>query len=154
MSRRPRAATGRCGGAWLGHGLVVLLGAWPLAATPSPVPAAQVDTGAAPAPHAPLADAEARVDPASGHGRPLPPPSGLPASVPTRASVILLVGLDPYGDVVNVMIERSSRIRQYDRAAIEYAQTLRYQPQVLNGMPVASRLRVQVEFSGDAHSAD
>gem|GEM_PF-3230141 len=137
-----------------GRALALLLCACALAVA-VPMHAAAADSAALDrhAQRLPLPDAEARVDPASGHGAPLPPPPGLPAQVPTRAQVLLVVGLDPAGEAVEVAIGRSSRIRQYDLAAIAYARTLRYQPQVLDGIPIASRLRVLVEFAADAQAA-
>lgn len=136
-----------------GRALALLLCACALAVA-APMRAVAADSAAAEpqAQRMPPPDAEARIDPASGHGAPLPPPPGLPAPVPTRAEVVLVVGLDPAGEVVEVAIERSSRIRQYDLAAIAYARTLHYQPQVLNGIRIASRLRVLVAFAADAHA--
>ncbi len=61
-------------------------------------------------------------------------------------TVVLLLTIDMEGQLIDKRIERSSRHPELDRTAIEAAATWRFDPEIHNGQPVASRLRIPVEF--------
>lgn len=94
----------------------------------------------------PLSDAEAQFDATS---RSMNPPRYPPAAL--RAGITGIVGLivevDASGNAVDVQVERSSGNRDLDRAAVDAAKRWKVNPAIENGRPVASRMRVPVEFS-------
>lgn len=63
-----------------------------------------------------------------------------------HGTVVLLLIIDMHGKLVDRRIERSSRHFELDRAAREAAADWRFDPEIRNGEPVTSRLRVPVEF--------
>ena len=64
-----------------------------------------------------------------------------------EGTVVLLVDIDARGNVLDVRVERSSRNRDMDRSAVRAARGWRFNPAVENGVPVASTVRVPVDFS-------
>ena len=106
--------------------------------TPAPPPAP-------PAPPAPAPSIGASVDPSSrSMNPPKYPPAALRAGI--TGQVILVVDVDAQGNVTNVSVEKSSRNRDLDRAAIDAARRWRFNPEVRDGVPVAGRVRVPVDF--------
>jgi periplasmic protein TonB len=63
-----------------------------------------------------------------------------------EGEVILIVDVDANGNVTNVSVEKSSRNRDLDRAAMEAARKWRFNPSVKNGVKAAGRVRVPVAF--------
>lgn len=61
-------------------------------------------------------------------------------------TVVLIVTVDEKGDVLNAQVERSTRNRMLDRAALNAARETHWSPEIFNGKPVASRSRIPVEF--------
>jgi protein TonB len=60
--------------------------------------------------------------------------------------VILVIDVDASGNVTNVSVEKSSRNRDLDRAAMQAARRWRFNPSIVNGQPAPGRVRVPVEF--------
>ena len=60
---------------------------------------------------------------------------------------ILIVDVDAEGNVTNVSVERSSRNRDLDRAAMEAARKWRFNLATVNGQKAAGRVRVPVNFT-------
>ncbi|MBA2239420.1 MAG: energy transducer TonB, partial [Lysobacter sp.] len=106
--------------------------------TPAPPPAP-------PAPPAAATNIGSSVDPSS---RALNPPKYPPqeARQGVGGTVILMISIDASGNVLNVEVEKSSRNRNLDRAAIDAARKWRFNPETRNGVAVASRVRVPVDF--------
>ncbi len=55
--------------------------------------------------------------------------------------------VDATGNVTNVSVEKSSRNRDLDRAAMEAARKWRFNPSTVNGQKAAGRVRVPVNFT-------
>ena len=72
-------------------------------------------------------------------------------SMPLRSgiegTVTLVISIDAQGNVLDIEVEKSSRNRDLDRAAVEAARKWRFTPQISNGVAVASRVRVPVDFN-------
>jgi periplasmic protein TonB len=101
---------------------------------------------APPAPPAPVADIGASVDISSKNMNPPKyPPAAARAGI--EGTVILIIDVDPNGNVTNVSVEKSSRNRDLDRAAMDAARKWRFNPSVVNGQKAAGRVRVPVDFS-------
>ncbi|NUO76725.1 MAG: energy transducer TonB, partial [Lysobacter sp.] len=60
--------------------------------------------------------------------------------------VFLIVTVGETGDVLDVQLERITRNRMLDRAAMDAARETRWTPEIFNGKPVVSRARIPVEF--------
>ena len=73
------------------------------------------------------------------------PPAALRAGI--EGTVILIVDVDANGNVTNVSVEKSSRNRDLDRAAMQAARKWRFNPSMVNGQPAAGRVRVPVDFN-------
>ena len=100
---------------------------------------------APPAPPAPQ-DTLGSVDPSSkSRNPPTYPPSALRAQI--EGTVILVISIDAQGNVIDIDVEKSSRNRDLDRAAVDAARKWRFNPQIENGVAVASRVRVPVDFN-------
>ena len=110
-----------------------------------PRPTDVVTPPAPPAPPAPTPNVEASVD-ASYKNRNPPkyPPAALRAGV--TGTVVLIIDVDASGNVTNVSIEKSSRNRDLDRAAMDAARKWRFNPGSQGGQKVAGRVRVPVDF--------
>ena len=63
--------------------------------------------------------------------------------------VVLLVDIDAQGKVVNVRVEKSSRNRDLDRAAMDAPRRKHwhFHPGTEKGVPVPSTVRVPVDFT-------
>ncbi|MBF6023262.1 energy transducer TonB [Lysobacter niastensis] len=111
---------------------------------PSPVDVA-APPPSPPSPPAAVADIGSSVDPSSKRLNP-------PKYPPTEArqgvggTVVLVITLDGQGNVLNVEVEKSSRNRNLDRAAMEAARKWKFNPEMRNGVGVQSRVRVPVDF--------
>ena len=73
------------------------------------------------------------------------PPAAARAGI--EGTVILIIDVDANGNVTNVAVEKSSRNRDLDRAAMEAARKWRFNPSVVNGQKAAGRVRVPVDFN-------
>ncbi len=100
---------------------------------------------APPAPPQVASDIGSSVDPSS---RRLNPPKYPPteARQGVGGTVVLVISIDGQGNVLDVQVEKSSRNRNLDRAAMDAARKWRFNPEMKNGQPVASRVRVPVDF--------
>jgi protein TonB len=106
--------------------------------TPAPPPAP-------PAPPAPQPDIGASVDISSKNMNPPQyPPAAARAGI--EGTVILVIDVDASGNVTNVSVEKSSRNRDLDRAAMQAARRWRFNPSIVNGQPAPGRVRVPVDF--------
>lgn len=101
---------------------------------------------APPAPPAPNPDMEASVDISSKN---MNPPKYPPRAYQQGAqgTVILIIDVDAEGNVTNVTVEKSSRNRDLDRAAMDAARKWRFNPSIVNGQKAAGRVRVPVDFT-------
>ena len=73
------------------------------------------------------------------------PPSAQRSGI--EGTVVLVISIDAQGNVLDIEVEKSSRNRDLDRAAVEAARKWRFTPQISNGVAVASRVRVPVDFN-------
>lgn len=73
------------------------------------------------------------------------PPSAANAGI--QGTVMLVVFVGANGNVTNVSVERSSRNRELDRAAMDAARMWRYNAGTVDGQPAAGWVRVPVEFT-------
>ena len=64
-----------------------------------------------------------------------------------EGTVILIIDVDANGNVTNVSVEKSSRNRDLDRAAMDAARKWRFNASVVNGQKAAGRVRVPVDFN-------
>ena len=137
--------------------LVTLVDAPPPPPPPPPPEAPPVDVAeprptdvyqepSPPAPPAPVADIGASVDISSKN---MNPPRYPPAAARSgiEGEVILVIDVDANGNVTNVSVEKSSRNRDLDRAAMEAARKWRFNPSIVNGQKAAGRVRVPVNFT-------
>ena len=107
--------------------------------TPAPPPAP-------PAPPQATPDIAGSIDTSSkAMNPPQYPPAALRAGI--EGTVYLIVDVDANGNVTNVTVEKSSRNRDLDRAAMQAARKWRFNPAVINGQKAASRVRVPVDFN-------
>ncbi|MDN5781321.1 MAG: energy transducer TonB, partial [Luteimonas sp.] len=107
--------------------------------TPAPPPAP-------PSPPQPQQNIGASVDISSKN---MNPPKYPPAAARSgiEGTVILIIDVDANGNVVDVSVEKSSRNRDLDRAAIAAARKWRFNPSTVNGQKAAGRVRVPVDFN-------
>lgn len=63
-----------------------------------------------------------------------------------QGTTILIVSIDASGTLTDVQVEESSGNRNLDRAAVQAARQWRFNPEIKDGYPIASRLRTPVEF--------
>lgn len=61
-------------------------------------------------------------------------------------TTVLIVTAGERGEVQDVQVERSSRNRNLDRAAMNAAREMRFSPEIFNGQAVQSRSRIPVDF--------
>ncbi len=98
-----------------------------------------------PAPPAPQPDIGASVDISSKNMNPPKyPPAAARAGI--TGTVVLIIDVDANGNVTNVSVEKSSRNRDLDRAAMDAARKWRFSPGMSNGQKTAGRVRVPVDF--------
>ncbi|KRG37738.1 energy transducer TonB, partial [Stenotrophomonas panacihumi] len=118
----------------------------PVVDVPEPRPSDIVTPPAPPSPPQPSQDIGASVDISSKNMNPPKyPPAAFRAGV--QGEVILIVDVDANGNVTNVAVEKSSRNRDLDRAAMDAARKWRFNPSVVNGQKTAGRVRVPVNFA-------
>ena len=109
--------------------------------TPAPPPAP-------PSPPAPVTNIGSSVDPSSkANNPPEYPREALRSGI--EGTVVLLIHIDAQGNVIDIEVERSSRNRDMDRSAVRAARRWRFNPAIENGRPVASTVRVPVDFNLD-----
>ena len=77
------------------------------------------------------------------------PPKYPPAAARSgiEGTVILIIDVDANGKVTNVSVEKSSRNRDLDRAAMEAARKWSFSPSIVNGVKASGRVRVPVDFN-------
>jgi len=77
------------------------------------------------------------------------PPPNYPAAAATQrisGKVVLLVAIDPRGRPTAVEVESAEPAGVFDAAAAAAAWKWSFQPAIEDGKPVASQVRVPVEF--------
>lgn len=101
--------------------------------TPPPVPPAPAHPAPPPPPPPPPS---------------LPPPSYPAAAVAQKVSgvVVLVIDIDAQGKPVDIVVERSEPAGVFDQAAVDAAWKWKFTPELEDGKPVASRVRVPVDF--------
>ena len=111
---------------------------------PSPIDV-QAPPPAPPAPPSIPPDFEASEDIT---GRRMNPPRYPPQEMRRGigGTVVLLVTIDAQGNVLDISVERSSRNRNLDRAAIDAARKWRFNPGRRNGAPTGGVVRVPIDF--------
>ena len=62
---------------------------------------------------------------------------------------VLMVDIDAHGSVTGLKVERSSGDARLDAAALETAVKWRFNPAMKQGRPVASKVRVPIQFAMD-----
>lgn len=118
----------------------------PVVDVPEPRPNDIVTPPAPPAPPAPPTSIEASVDISSkAMNPPRYPPAAFRAGI--QGEVILIIDVDASGNVTNVTVEKSSRNRDLDRAAMEAARKWRFNAAEAGGKKTAGRVRVPVNFA-------
>ncbi len=118
----------------------------PVVDVPEPRPNDIVTPPSPPSPPAPPTSIEASVDISSkAMNPPRYPPAAFRAGI--QGEVILIIDVDANGDVTNVTVEKSSRNRDLDRAAMEAARKWRFNAAESGGKKAAGRVRVPVNFA-------
>ena len=118
----------------------------PVVDVPEPRPNDIVTPPSPPAPPAPPTSIEASVDISSkAMTPPRYPPAAFRAGI--QGEVILIIDVDASGNVTNVTVEKSSRNRDLDRAAMEAARKWRFNAAEAGGKKTAGRVRVPVNFA-------
>ncbi len=118
----------------------------PVVDVPEPRPNDIVTPPSPPAPPAPATSIEASVDISSkAMNPPRYPPAAFRAGI--QGEVILIIDVDASGNVTNVTVEKSSRNRDLDRAAMEAARKWRFNAAESGGKKAAGRVRVPVNFA-------
>ncbi|WP_099539424.1 energy transducer TonB [Stenotrophomonas maltophilia] len=118
----------------------------PVVDVPEPRPSDIVTPPSPPAPPAPATSIEASVDISSkAMNPPRYPPAAFRAGI--QGEVILIIDVDANGNVTNVTVEKSSRNRDLDRAAMEAARKWRFNAAESGGKKAAGRVRVPVNFA-------
>ncbi|MCU9951331.1 energy transducer TonB [Pseudomonas sp. PDM13] len=111
-------------------------------ATPQPAPAQQVAIAAK------LPKAEAVIDQPSFLTPPKPPIYLAQARRRNQQGVVLVeVRLDERGGLREMKLLRSSGIESLDEAAMNAVASWRFRPEVQDGEPVPSRVRIPIEFA-------
>ncbi|MEO6517390.1 MAG: energy transducer TonB [Pseudoxanthomonas sp.] len=110
-----------------------------------PRPTDVVSPPAPPSPPPPTPEIGASVDISSKNMNPPKyPPAAARAGI--TGTVVLIIDVDASGNVTNVSVEKSSRNRDLDRAAMEAARKWRFNPGQSGGQKAAGRVRVPVDF--------
>ena len=100
---------------------------------------------APPSPPAPVESIGASVDISSKNMNPPKyPPAAARAGI--QGTVVLVIDVDANGNVTNVSVEKSSRNRDLDRAAMDAARKWRFNAGQSGGQKTAGRVRVPVDF--------
>lgn len=122
------------------------------AQTQPPPPADEISVSPPPAPPRPPAPAPVAIDPSKPQRpiaaltsvQPIYPRDQVCLGIDGTVTLVVTVGAD--NQVLDVAVERSSRSRELDRAAIDAVRRTRWQAQVVNGVPIASRVRLPVTY--------
>jgi TonB family protein len=120
------------------------------AVAPTPRPAVPALPAVAPAPPAPPAvpaiPAVAPAPPAPSPALPAPayPKEALAQHI--NGKVVLLIDIDAQGNPTNVVVDKSEPAGVFDQASIDAARKWKFQPAVKDGIPVAGRISVPVQF--------
>ncbi|WP_093535443.1 energy transducer TonB [Stenotrophomonas rhizophila] len=118
----------------------------PVIDVPEPRPNDIVTPPSPPSPPQPPSSIEASVDISSkAMNPPRYPPAAFRAGI--QGEVILIIDVDANGNVTNVSVEKSSRNRDLDRAAMEAARKWRFNAAESGGKKAAGRVRVPVNFA-------
>ncbi|MHC9011131.1 energy transducer TonB [Stenotrophomonas rhizophila] len=118
----------------------------PVVDIPDPRPTDIVTPPSPPSPPQPPSTIEASVDISSKNmNPPRYPPAAFRAGI--QGEVILIIDVDANGNVTNVSVEKSSRNRDLDRAAMEAARKWSFRSAESGGKKVAGRVRVPVNFA-------
>lgn len=118
----------------------------PVVDVPTPRDTDIVTPPSPPTPPAQVTDIQASVDISSKNmNPPRYPPAAFRAGI--QGEVILIIDVDASGNVTNVSVEKSSRNRDLDRAAMDAARKWKFNPSVINGQKAAGRVRVPVNFA-------
>ncbi|WP_242107424.1 energy transducer TonB [Luteimonas aquatica] len=64
-----------------------------------------------------------------------------------EGTVVIIVRVDRDGKFLRAFVERSSKNRQLDQAALEAARHWRYYPTIINGEHQRGRIRIPVDFN-------
>lgn len=80
---------------------------------------------------------------------PATPPDTFPQA---PMQVLLVAQLDELGHVSNVMVARSSGLREMDRAALTAVDKWRFDPVVVEGVALHARVRVRLTFAPTAEA--
>ena len=117
----------------------------PPAPAEPPVPPAPVDPQLPAPPPPPPAPS---LLPSSPPALRTPPPRYPAAAVEQKISgtVVLVIDIDAQGKPVGIEVERSDPAGVFDQAAVDAAWQWKFNPELKAGKPVASRVRVPVEF--------
>lgn len=84
--------------------------------------------------------------------RPTYPRDQVCLGISGTVSLVVTIGADD--SVLQVNVERSTRSRALDRAAMDAVRRARWQAEIVNGKPVTSRVRLPVEFVLDGLPRD
>lgn len=68
-------------------------------------------------------------------------------SLQSPMAVLMVAQLDELGQVSNVMVVRSSGLREIDRAAFTAVDQWRFEPVVIDGVAQPARVRVRLSFA-------
>ncbi|UXW12682.1 energy transducer TonB [Xanthomonas oryzae] len=118
----------------------------PVVDVPEPRESDIVTPPSPPSPPAQPSDIGASVDISSKNMNPPKyPPAAFRAGI--QGEVILIVDVDANGNVTNVSVEKSSRNRDLDRAAMDAARKWKFNASTVNGQKAAGRARVPVNFA-------
>ncbi|KLJ02867.1 energy transducer TonB [Luteimonas sp. FCS-9] len=112
-------------------------------------PPAEREPTQAPAPRAarPAAPAAPADRPARVVDQPRPAYPAAALRNREEGSVTLLVQVDATGKPTDISVEKRSRSRDLDRAAVDAARNWTFEPAIRNGKPEASSVRVPVDFT-------
>ena len=122
------------------------------AQTQPPPPADEISVSPPPPRPAAPAPAPVAIDPSKPQRpiatltsvQPIYPRDQVCLGIDGTVTLVVTVGAD--SQVLDVNVERSSRSRELDRAAIDAVRRTRWQAQIVNGEPIASRVRLPVTY--------
>jgi bla regulator protein blaR1 len=120
----------------------------PTSAPPAPpaVPAIPAVAPAPPAPPAVPAIPAVAPAPSAPPALPAPPYPKEALAQHINGKVVLLIDIDAQGNPTNVVVDRSEPPGVFDQASIDAARKWKFQPAVKDGVPVAGRISVPVQF--------
>lgn len=101
--------------------------------------------------------------PSSSPSEPCAPPPATPRQPPVYPpemkgqpappALVLVLSLDHCGQVTQVHVEHSTGVAAFDQSGIDAAKTWRLSPEIKDGKPVPSRVRVPIQFQDDSAAA-